>query len=124
MADYRALGQPRIQDNTDGNDGIQSNPNGLSPAIKFESDVREVMRELGDLLISKHRDYGPRNISQSPGGPLNGLRVRMHDKTARINNLVDKGLTAENEPLEDSFKDLANYGVIALLVLRGKWDTA
>lgn len=124
MADYRALGQPRIQDNTDGNDGIQSNPNGLSPAIKFESDVREVMRELGDLLISKHRDYGPRNISQSPGGPLNGLRVRMHDKTARINNLVDKGLSAEHEPLEDSFKDLANYGVIALLVLRGKWDTA
>lgn len=124
MADYRALGQPRVQDNTDGNDGIQSYPNGLSPAIKFESDVREVMRELGDLLISKHRDYGPKNISQSPGGPLNGLRVRMHDKTARINNLVDKGLTAENEPLEDSFKDLANYGVIALLVLRGKWDTA
>jgi len=124
MADYRALGQPRIQDNTDGNDGIQSNPNGLSPAIKFESDVREVMRELGDLLISKHRDYGPKNISQSPGGPLNGLRVRMHDKTARINNLVDKELTAEHEPLEDSFKDLANYGVIALLVLRGKWDTA
>jgi len=124
MADYRALGQPRFQDNTDGNDGIQSNPNGLSPTIKFESDVREVMRELGDLLISKHRDYGPKNISQSPGGPLNGLRVRMHDKTARINNLVDKGLTAENEPLEDSFKDLANYGVIALLVLRGKWDTA
>lgn len=124
MADYRALGEPRFQDNTDGNDGIQSNPNGLSPTIKFESDVREVMRELGDLLISKHRDYGPKNISQSPGGPLNGLRVRMHDKTARINNLVDKGLTAENEPLEDSFKDLANYGVIALLVLRGKWDTA
>jgi hypothetical protein len=124
MADYRALGESRFQDNTDGNDGIQSNPNGLSPAIKFESDVRDIMIELGDLLISKHKDYGPKNISQSPGGPLNGLRVRMHDKTARINNLVDKGLSAQHEPLEDSFKDLANYGVIALLVLRGKWDTA
>lgn len=122
MADYRALGQPRIQDNTDGYDGIQSHSNLISSSSKFESDVREVMRELGDLLISKHRDYGPKNISQSPGGPLNGLRVRMHDKTARINNLVDKGLSAEHEPLEDSFKDLANYGVIALLVLRGKWD--
>jgi hypothetical protein len=124
MADYRALGQPRFQDNTDGNDGIQSHTNGISPAIKFESDVRNIMIELGDLLISKHKDYGPKNISQSPGGPLNGLRVRMHDKTARINNLVDKGLSAQHEPLEDSFKDLANYGVIALLVLRGKWDTA
>ncbi len=124
MADYRALGESRVQDNTDGNDGQQSNSYRLSSTSYFESDVREVMRELGDLLISKHRDYGPKNISQSPGGPLNGLRVRMHDKTARINNLVDKELTAEHEPLEDSFKDLANYGVIALLVLRGKWDTA
>lgn len=124
MADYRALGEPRIQDNTDGYDGIKSRVNNISSSTKFESDVREVMKELGDLLISKHRDYGPKNISQSPGGPLNGLRVRMHDKTARINNLVDKGLSAEHEPLEDSFKDLANYGVIALLVLRGKWDTA
>jgi hypothetical protein len=79
------------------------------------------MEELGDLLISKHRDYGPKNISQSPGGPLNGLRVRMHDKSARINNLIDKGIAAENEPLEDSFKDIANYGVIAMMVLRGKW---
>jgi hypothetical protein len=24
--------------------------------------------------------------------------------------------------LEDSFKDLANYAIIALLVLRDKWD--
>jgi hypothetical protein len=81
------------------------------------------MKELGDLLLSKHRDYGPKNISDSPGGPLNGLRVRMHDKTARINNLIDSGSTAQHEPLEDSFKDLANYGIIALLVLRGKWDS-
>jgi len=80
------------------------------------------MKELGTLLLSKHRDYGPKNISDSPGGALNGLRVRMHDKTARINNLLDKKTEPAHEPLEDSFKDLANYAVIALLVLRDKWD--
>jgi hypothetical protein len=89
---------------------------------EFESNVRDVMQELGDLLISKHRDYGPKNVSHSPGGPINGLRVRMHDKMARINNLVDNQQEARHEPLEDSFKDLANYGIIGLLVLRGKWD--
>lgn len=88
----------------------------------FERAVWDTLKELGDLLLSKHRDYGPRNISDSPGGALNGLRVRMHDKTARINNLIDNGKKAQHEPLEDSFKDLANYGIIALLVLRGKWD--
>jgi len=31
-------------------------------------------------------------------------------------------MTPEHESFEDSFKDLANYAIIALLVLRGKWD--
>lgn len=87
----------------------------------FELDVWETTDELATLLLRKHHDYGPKNISQSPGGPLNGLRVRMWDKVARINNLIDSGNTPENESLEDSFKDLANYSIIALMVLRGKW---
>jgi hypothetical protein len=90
-------------------------------ASKFELDVYEIMDELYDLMISKHTDYGPTNISKSPGGPLNGLRVRMHDKMARINNLVESGAGAQHEPLEDSFKDLANYAVIGMMVLREKW---
>tara|TARA_R110000868_G_scaffold114536_1_gene306837 strand:+ start:176 stop:424 length:249 start_codon:yes stop_codon:yes gene_type:complete len=81
------------------------------------------MLELGDLLIKKHRDYGPKNISHSPYGATQGLVVRMWDKIARIVNLTRNGeTTAENEPLEDSFKDIANYGIIGLLVLRDKWD--
>lgn len=87
----------------------------------FELDVLDAWEELSDLLVSKHKDYGPKNISDSPGGPINGLRVRMHDKLARINNLVDSGANPEHESLEDSFKDMANYAVIGLLVLRGKW---
>jgi len=88
----------------------------------FELFVWETYDELAELLLSKHKDYGPKNISDSPGGPLNGLRVRMHDKLARINNLIDNNKKPENESLEDSFKDMANYAIIGLLVLRGKWD--
>lgn len=87
----------------------------------FVIDVEETITELSDLLISKHKDYGPKNISMSPGGPLNGLRVRMWDKLARINNLTDTNAEPEHESLEDSFKDMANYAIIGLLVLRGKW---
>ena len=72
-------------------------------------------------MLRKHSDYGPKNISQSPGGPLNGLRVRMWDKTARINNLLDSGVQPSNEPLRDSFLDLMDYCAIAMLVLDGKW---
>lgn len=120
MADYNPLGRTRAerQELHSGGQNPQRDPG----YPDFEQAVWDTMKELGDLLLSKHRDYGPKNISDSPGGPLNGLRVRMHDKTARINNLIDSGTKAQHEPLEDSFKDLANYGIIALLVLRGKWD--
>ena len=90
---------------------------------KFVNDLGDTTSELFDLLLSKHSDYGPKNISDSPGGPLNGLRVRMHDKLARINNLVDTNRGPQHESLEDSFKDMANYSIIGLLVLRGQWDS-
>jgi hypothetical protein len=92
-------------------------------STKFVNDLGDTTSELFDLLLSKHEDYGPKNISDSPGGPLNGLRVRMHDKLARINNLTDTNKGPQHESLEDSFKDMANYAIIGLLVLRGQWDS-
>lgn len=87
----------------------------------FVAAMWDVLDGAGNLLLKKHRDYGPSNIAGAPGGPLNGLRVRMWDKTARINHLIDSGATPENESLRDSFIDLLNYSAIALLVLDGKW---
>lgn len=91
------------------------------PALEFSDEVRIVYDELMSLMLSKHKDYGPSNIANAPGGALNGLRVRMHDKLARINNLVDENKNPEHESLEDSFKDMANYAIIGMLVLRDKW---
>jgi hypothetical protein len=88
---------------------------------RLEESLAGVIATNADLLLSKHRDYGPKNISFAPGGPLNGLRVRMHDKLARINNLIDQGVSPENESLIDSFIDLGNYALIAQLVIRGEW---
>lgn len=92
---------------------------------QLELDVWAVSDELNNLLLSKHKDYGPTNISLAPGGPLNGLRVRMHDKLARINHLLDSNRedAPAHESLEDSFRDLANYAIISILVLKGKWPT-
>ena len=88
---------------------------------EFINDVWRVLDGAGNLLIRKHKDYGPKNIAHSPGGALNGLRVRMHDKTARINHLIDSKVAPSNESLKDSFVDLLNYSAIAILVLEGKW---
>ncbi len=87
----------------------------------FEEDVHAVFLELEELLLSKHHDYGSKNISEAPGGPHNGLRVRLYDKLARLNNWIDNMLNLKHETAEESYKDISNYGVIGILVSRGKW---
>ena len=88
---------------------------------QFKEESKPFYSETYQVLVSKQKDYGPLNISRAPGGPLNGLRVRMHDKLSRINHLIDNGATPENESLRDSFLDLANYSIIAMMVLDNKW---
>ena len=89
---------------------------------EFEAHLNRLTRDNLALLLSKHKDYGPKNIAQAPGGALNGLRVRMHDKLARINHLVDSNADPQHESLRDSFIDLANYSLIALMVIDGRWS--
>jgi len=126
MADYKSSSESRSesviirQGRFSPNSDAQSSS--VARELHLEVNLNNLNKELSELLLSKHKDYGPKNISQAPGGPINGLRVRMHDKLARINNLIDSGATPEHESLEDSFKDMANYAIIGLLVLRGKWD--
>jgi len=89
----------------------------------FDEVVYRYFGDNADLLLRKHRDYGPKNIAMAPGGALNGLRVRMWDKMARLNNLIDNGVEPENESLRDSFQDLANYATIAMMVLDKEWPS-
>ena len=120
VTDFAAYGLSDIRSQLPERTSVnQTNTNKVDD--EFVTDVWRILDAAGNLLIKKHHDYGPKNISQSPGGPLNGLRVRMWDKTARINNLLDSGVQPSNESLRDSFIDLLNYCAIAMLVLDDKW---
>lgn len=121
MADYPTFDRLEFESRRLSSIPIHSDNESNHRNSAFDDSVVDIMKELAGLLITKHQDYGPTNIANAPGGALNGLRVRMHDKLARINNLVDNGKDPKYESLEDSFKDLANYAVIALMVMRGKW---
>jgi hypothetical protein len=90
--------------------------------MKKIEDLEVILGELSTIMIQKHADYGPMNISGAPGGPMNGLRVRMYDKLARLNNLANSGDTPNYESIEDTLLDLANYAIIGLLVQRGQWE--
>ena len=126
MVDNSTLNEPRFRDKQLGFDVRHPDFNAQNSYLEFRDAVEETFFELQDLLLSKHKDYGPSNIAEAPGGAINGLRVRMHDKLARINNLYEymedtNGFQPQHESIEDSFKDMANYAIIGLLVLRGKW---
>jgi hypothetical protein len=84
----------------------------------FEDAARQVAQELTELLISKQHDYGHSNIMDF--GEF-GVLVRANDKMARLKNLLSaSGETApKNESIEDSWRDLSNYGIIALMLRRG-----
>lgn len=100
---------------------IEKTNSKIKPPLEFEAAI--IARKAINLLVQKHDDYGPANISDAPGGPLNGLSVRLHDKIARLNNLLSNHKKPKNEAIEDTFIDILNYALIALLVIEGKWDT-
>ena len=87
----------------------------------FEENVHEVFTELEELLLSKHHDYGPKNIADAPGGPHNGLRVRLYDKLARLSHWVEAKSVLKHETAEETYKDVENYGIIGMLVSREMW---
>jgi hypothetical protein len=89
--------------------------------MKNRNDAQLIAEELLTILYKKHDDYGPMNIAGAPGGAMNGLRVRMYDKLARLTNLGDND-TPNYESIEDTLIDLANYAIIGLLVQRGQWE--
>lgn len=123
MASYPLASTSRIEDRKGDNVGGHIRIKDCDTQVNdFELNVRNLMLELGDLLIRKHYDYGPKNISDSPYGPIPGLVTRIWDKLARIKNLTQQDTTPKNESLEDSFLDTANYAIIGMLVLRGQWD--
>lgn len=103
-------------------------PAPIDPDDDFEQAVYDIKNEEARLLVKKHRDYGPLNIAKAPGGPLNGLAVRLHDKVSRLWNLKGAGRDevfkqGEYESLEDTGLDIANYGTITTMVVRGLWPS-
>ena len=100
--------------------GLPAADQGLDPAFVFH--VMSVFDEAQDLLLGRHRDYGPGNIANPYPDPMTALVVRMGDKMERIKHiLATEGEAVYGERLRDSWLDLANYALIGTLVLDGKW---
>jgi len=84
----------------------------------FEQVLDSKLAECRELMIRKQRDYGSDNISA--WGEL-GVAVRLTDKVARLRNLLRPGKVPNNESLRDTAVDIANYGLILMMLLDSEW---
>jgi hypothetical protein len=109
-----------------------------SPAVKemeekypeMTKEFKKIMKEQYELFCKKNLNYGPSNIA---GGTalqteedikfsLMGIFFRMNDKIQRIKQLVVLGKKdAVNETVDETYKDLSVYAIIAQIVGRGTW---
>jgi len=97
---------------------------------ELADEFKNIQSEMYEMFARKHMDYGLNNIAL--GGDLNnesdkkfsltGLCIRLTDKISRLKNLLANGKNfVKGEGMEDTFIDIANYGIIGLLVGRDKW---
>jgi len=92
---------------------------------------KENQQEQYELFARKMMDYGLANITlgstlEDPEDinlSLTGIWLRCNDKINRLKNMLKrKGRNyVQDEPMIDSFIDIANYSIIAQLVMKGKW---
>jgi len=84
----------------------------------FEEAIDSVLAEMREVMLKKQYSYGPKNISAF--GQV-GVLVRLSDKIERMKHLIINNRDPENESLDDSWLDTANYGLIGLMLKRGIW---
>ena len=97
---------------------------------EMTKEFKRLQREQYELFCHKQHDYGPGNISvgtqlQTPDEihlSLTGLWFRINDKCQRLKTMLMSGRkSAVDEPLEDAYLDISNYGIMATIVKNGKW---
>jgi hypothetical protein len=85
----------------------------------FERHCYKIASELARMVIDKQRDYGTENILAFEE---KGIVVRMNDKIARLKNLVWGNRIPNNETLDDTYRDLAGYSIVALMLRSGTFQ--
>lgn len=78
-------------------------------------DHHNVAEEIACLLDRKGQDYGTENIKKFGS---HGVLVRVSDKVERLINLSKRNNKPNFESVEDTWRDIAGYAILALIELR------
>jgi len=80
--------------------------------IEIDEQLTYHVEDISKILVRKQRDYGHHNIARFGRA---GLLVRMHDKVARLENLLQNDTNPENESVVDNFIDVIGYASIGIM---------
>jgi hypothetical protein len=78
-----------------------------------------VLDDLLQMFLKKHKDYGKGNILAN--GEI-GIAMRVAEKVERLKHLLMTNDQPANESLEETWIDIAVYGVLAVLLRRGQFE--
>ncbi len=79
-----------------------------------------VVSDLRALYERKNRDYKDSFKKSLDKRGLIAYIVRAEDKFERIDNLLDNQAQVNDEAIEDTIRDLANYSIMAVMWLEGQ----
>ena len=98
---------------------------------EMTNEFKIIKRKQYALFCEKQHDNGPSNIAvgTSLGTEeeiklsLTGLWFRMNDKIQRLKNMLmnNRENAVKDEPIEDAYLDVSNYGIMAMIVKKGRW---
>ena len=80
---------------------------------------KELLDGLHNLYITKNRDYGDSVHDTYEKYGLVSFLVRIEDKLNRARTLSKQAAVVQDEKIEDTLLDMANYAVLAVLELKG-----
>jgi len=83
-------------------------------------EFKEILKEMLEIYLKKNHDYGNSfDKSLNEWGEVAGV-IRMEDKFNRIKTLLKTEGQVNDESINDTLLDLANYTVMTLLWRRNK----
>lgn len=78
----------------------------------------DITSECLALLLDRFRKYGANNINLTG---MEGIVVRLADKWSRLHSNLHTDFN--DETVEDTLKDISNYAIIGLMLLKNKWPS-
>jgi len=80
-------------------------------------EMENIADELKEIIKQKNKTYGNKNVIKMD---KLGILTRIEEKIERLRNMIENNIE-DKESKEDSWKDIAGFGIIGTMLERNKW---